>query len=103
MESSTRGEGAAWSMKNTAVGTLTLHPPEVAQLLDGERSGAVLGDGQVDQSDHDLPGRHRLDTRVGGDDLFGDGRRRGHARAGPAQAAAAPELGRGRSSPSRAM
>ena len=60
-------------------GHLDVHPAQVAKLLDGQRSGAVLGDGQVDEGDHDLPGSDRLDTGVGGDDLLGDGGRHGHA------------------------
>ena len=56
-------------------GYLDVHAAEVAQLLDGERAGAVLGDGHVDQGDHDLAGRHGVEPGVRGDELFGEGGR----------------------------
>ncbi len=45
--------------------------PELLDLLDGEWTGPVLGDGDVDGGHHDLSGPHDVETGVGGEDLLG--------------------------------
>jgi hypothetical protein len=58
---------------------------ELADLLDGQRAGAVLGDRQVHGGHHDLPGPYAVGGvgYVSGDDLLGK-RERGHASLAPA-------------------
>ena len=83
---------------------LELQAAEVAELLDGERPGAVLGQGKVDQRDHDLTGGHRVDAGVSGDDLFGERGGHGAPYAGRPGAAGAATLWLvGTASPSRPM
>ena len=61
---------------------------ELLELLDGERPGAVLGDGHVDGGHDDLPGHDRVEPGVLGEDLLGE--RECRHEGAPAVSAAAP-------------
>ena len=87
LASSLRGAGAAWSMKNTQVGALTVVTPSLLDLLDREGPGAVLGDSDVDVADDDLPRHDHVQPGVCGEELLGQRERRQGA-APPASAAA---------------
>ncbi len=76
LASSLRGAGAAWSMKNTQVGALTRAGAKLLDLLDRQRAGAVLGDGDVHIGDDDLAGHHGVQPGVRGEDLLGESERR---------------------------
>ena len=49
---------------------------ELLDLLDGERAGAVLGDGHVDVADDDLAGHDGVEPGVRGEQLLGQRERR---------------------------